>query len=106
MQIVGVVRGDGVCGRITHGRFAPAPASSGGSATATTTATATATATASPDKKRAKHESMSPMSPQQRMQARVKEVFESLVQEGKSPNEAACLALQVVREENNSSKKE
>jgi hypothetical protein len=55
MQIVGVVRGDGVCGRITHGRFAPAPASSGGSATATTTATATATATASPDKKRAKH---------------------------------------------------
>ena len=51
-------------------------------------------------------ESMSPMSPQQRMQARVKEVFESLVQEGKSPNEAACLALQVVREENNSSKKE
>ena len=98
MQIVGVVRGDGVCGRITHGRFAPAPVSSGGSATAT--------ATASPDKKRAKHESMSPMSPQQRMQARVKEVFESLVQEGKSPNEAACLALQVVREENNSSKKE
>jgi hypothetical protein len=68
--------------------------------------TATATATVSPDKKRAKHESMSPMSPQQRMQARVKEVFESLVQEGKSPNEAACLALQVVREENNSSKKE
>ena len=39
------------------------------------------------------------ISPQQRMQERVRTVFERLVNEGKTPNEAAAIALRIVREE-------
>jgi len=57
------------------------------------------TSSTSPDLKRAKMQETETLSPHQRMQARVKEVFERLVREGKPANEAAAIALTTVRKE-------